>query len=96
MGRPLRVQLPLSLSVLQAGGGDGQEGCLRSTGDLHAAHSVTEAIGPEAGHILLLNLQGVALEIGSFEQADLVLLGILGKESCIRDRKKEQEQSECT
>lgn len=55
------------------------EGCLRSTGDLHAAHAVTEAVDPETGHIVLLDLHGVALEVGTFKQADLVLLGVLEK-----------------
>lgn len=54
--------------------------CLRSTGDSHTAHTVTEAIDPETGHVILLNLHRVALEVGSFKQADLVLLRILGKE----------------
>lgn len=57
-----------------------QERCLRSAGDPHAAHAVTEAIDPETGHVIFLDLHGVAFEVGPFKQADLVLLGILGKE----------------
>lgn len=56
-----------------------EPGCLRATRDGYAAHTVTEAINPEAGHIILLDLHGVALEVGPFEQADLMFLGILGR-----------------
>ena len=66
--------------MLEAGAEHLAGGHLRSTGDPHAAHAVTEAIDPETGHIVLLDLHGVALEVGSFKQADLVLLGVLGKE----------------
>lgn len=65
--------------MLEAGAEHLAGGHLRSTGDPHTAHSVTEAIDPEAGHVILLDLHGVALEVGSFKQADLVLLGVLGK-----------------
>lgn len=74
-----------------------QDGCLRSAGDLHAAHAVREAVHPEAGHVILLDLHGVALEVGAFKQADLVLLGILGKErldqACEHERGKEKSLS---
>lgn len=76
---PVRGQ-PLSLSVLEAGAEGLAGACLRSTGDPHTAHTVTEAIDPETGHVILLNLHRIALEVGSFKQADLVLLRILGKE----------------
>lgn len=56
------------------------EGCLRSTGDPHTAHAVTEAVDPETGHVVFLDLHGVAFEVGTFKQADLVLLGVLEKE----------------
>lgn len=57
-----------------------EPGCLRATGDGYTAHTVTEAINPEAGHVILLDLHGVALEVGPFKQADLMLLGILGRQ----------------
>lgn len=65
--------------------GGPEPGCLRATGDGHTAHTVTEAIYPEAGHVILLNLHGVALEVGPFKQADLMLLGILGRPRPVRN-----------
>lgn len=49
----------------------------RSTGDPHAAHSVTEAMRPQGWHVILLDLHLVALEVGQLKQADLVLHGVL-------------------
>lgn len=71
----LRYPQLLTLYLLLAPG----PGFLRATGDSYAAHTVTEAINPEAGHVILLDLHGVALEVGPFKQADLMLLGILGR-----------------
>lgn len=49
----------------------------RSSWDPHAAHSVAEAMCPEGGHIILLDLHLVALEVGELIQADLVLHAVL-------------------
>lgn len=51
---------------------------LRSTGHLHAAHAVTEAVSPEAGHVVLLDFHLVALEVSRLVQGDLVVLSLLG------------------
>lgn len=51
---------------------------LRSTGHLHAAHTVAKAISPEAGHVVLLDVHLVALEVSRLVQGDLVVLGLLG------------------
>lgn len=66
--------------MLEAGAEGLAGGCLRSTGDPRTAHAVTEAIDPKTGHVILLDLQAVALEVGACKQADLMLLRILGKE----------------
>lgn len=66
--------------MLEAGAEGLAGGCLRSTGDPRTAHAVTEAVDPETGHVILLDLHAVALEVGAYEQADLMLLRILGKE----------------
>lgn len=50
---------------------------LRSSWHPHAAHSVTEAMRPEGGHIILLDLHLVALEVRELKQADLVLHAVL-------------------
>lgn len=50
---------------------------LRSSRHPHAAHSVTEAMRPEGGHIILLDLHLVALEVRELKQADLVLHAVL-------------------
>lgn len=49
----------------------------RSSWHPHAAHSVTEAMRPEGGHIILLDLHLVALEVRELIQADLVLHAVL-------------------
>lgn len=49
----------------------------RSSRDPHAAHSVTEAVRPEGGHVVLLDLHLVALEVRELVQADLVLQAVL-------------------
>lgn len=49
----------------------------RSSWHPHAAHSVTEAMRPEGGHIILLDLHLVALEVRELVQADLVLKAVL-------------------
>lgn len=53
---------------------------LRSAGHLHAAHAVAEAVSPEAGHVVLLDVHLVALEVSRLVQGDLVVLGLLGEE----------------
>lgn len=50
---------------------------LRSTGDLNAGNAILEAVRPQAGDILIAHLHLTPLEAGTFEQADLVILGIL-------------------
>lgn len=59
-----------------------------SSGHLHAAHSVGEAVRPEGGHVILLDLHLVALEIGELKQADLMLHAVLqrGKEGWRKGR----------
>lgn len=52
---------------------------LRSTGHLHAAHAVAEAISPEAGHVVLLDFHLVALEVSRLVEGDFVVLSLLGK-----------------
>lgn len=52
---------------------------LRSTGHLHAAHAVAEAISPEAGHIVLLDFHLVALEVSRLVEGDFVVLSLLEK-----------------
>lgn len=86
MSYPVRGQPP-GLSAPAAGAQRQAGGCLRSTGDPHAAHAVTEAVDPEAGHVILLDLHGVALVVGALKQADLVLLGVLGRTGGVMRRK---------
>jgi len=49
----------------------------RSSGDPHAAHVVAEAVRPQRGDVVLLDLHLVALEVGELVQADLVLQAVL-------------------
>lgn len=49
----------------------------RSTADNHAAHSVCEAVGEQAGDVVVHDLHLAALELTHLVQADLVLLGVL-------------------
>lgn len=49
----------------------------RSTADDHAAHSVCEAVGEQAGNVVVHDLHLAALELSHLIQADLVLLGVL-------------------
>lgn len=49
----------------------------RSTADNDAAHSVGEAVGEQAGHVIVHDLHLAALELSHLVQADLVLLGVL-------------------
>lgn len=50
---------------------------LRSSWHPHAAHPVAEAMRPEGGHVILLDLHLVALEVRELIQADLVLHAVL-------------------
>lgn len=50
---------------------------LRSTGDLNAGNAVLEAVRPQAWNILITHLHLTTLEIWTFIQANLVVLGIL-------------------
>ena len=50
---------------------------LHSTRHLHAAHSVGETMRPEGGHVILLDLHLVALEVTQLKQTDLVLHAVL-------------------
>lgn len=53
---------------------------LRSTADDDAAHSVGEAVGVQAGNVIVHDLHLTALEIAHLIQTDFVLLGVLGAE----------------
>lgn len=50
----------------------------RSTADYDAAHSVSEAVREKAGDVIVHNLHLATLELPDLEQADLVLLWVLG------------------
>lgn len=50
---------------------------LRSAGDLDAGHAILEAVGPQAGDVLIAHLHLTALEVRAFKQADLVVLRVL-------------------
>lgn len=55
----------------------------RSAADDDAAHSVSEAVGEQAGHVVVHDLHLATLEFLDLVQAHLVLLGVLkGKEAC--------------
>lgn len=56
----------------------------RSSGHSHAAHSVAEAMRPQGGNIILLDLHLVALEVRELIQADLVLHAVLQGGSATR------------
>lgn len=62
-----------------AGGQPPPQPGLRSTGHLHAAHAVAEAVSPEAGHVVLLDFHLVALEVSRLVQGDFVVLSLLQK-----------------
>lgn len=49
----------------------------RSTADNDAAHSIGEAVGEQAGNVIVHDLHLAALELSDLVQADLVLLGVL-------------------
>jgi len=49
----------------------------RSAVDHDAAHPVGEAVGEQAGHVVVQDLHLAALELSDLVQADLVLLLIL-------------------
>lgn len=49
----------------------------RSTADHHAAHSVGETVGEQAGNVIVHDLHLTTLELSDLIQADLVLLGVL-------------------
>lgn len=51
----------------------------RSTADNDAANSVGEAVGEQAGNVIVHDLHLAALELSDLVQADLVLLGVLGE-----------------
>lgn len=51
----------------------------RSTADHHAAHSVGETVGEQAGDVVVHDLHLTALELSHLKQANLVLLGVLGE-----------------
>lgn len=50
---------------------------LRSTGDLNTGNTVLEAVRPQAWNILIAHLHLTTLEVWTFIQANLVILGIL-------------------
>ena len=49
----------------------------RSAADNDAAHSVGEAVGEQAGNVVIHDLHLAALELADLVQADLVLLRVL-------------------
>ena len=54
----------------------------RSTADRDAAHPVCETVGEQTGNVIVHDLHLAALKLSDFEQADLVLLGILRGRRC--------------
>lgn len=61
---------------------------LRSPWDLHAAHPVGEAVRPQGGNVVLLDLHLVALEVRELMQADFVLQAVLSTLASMQDRAK--------
>lgn len=49
----------------------------RSTADHHAAHSVGETVGEQAGNVIVHDLHLTTLELSDLIQANLVLLRVL-------------------
>lgn len=49
----------------------------RSTADRHAAHSVGETVGEQAGNVVVHDLHLTPLELSHLKQAYLVLLWVL-------------------
>lgn len=49
----------------------------RSSCDLDAGHSVLEAVGPEAGDVLIAHLHLASLEVHTLVHADLMVLHVL-------------------
>lgn len=54
-----------------------KRGGLRSTKDLDAGNSVLEAIGPQAGDVLITDLHFAALKVHALKQADFMILSVL-------------------
>lgn len=50
---------------------------LRSTSNLDAGNAILEAVGPQAGDVLIAHLHLTALEVWAFKQANLVVLRVL-------------------
>lgn len=50
---------------------------LRSTGNLDAGNAVLEAVRPQARDVLITHLHLTTLEVWTFKQANLVVLGVL-------------------
>ena len=66
------------------------DGHLRSAADDDAAHSVGEAIGEQAGNVIVHDLHLAALEFSHLIQADLVLLRVLGERRTWRNARLEK------
>ena len=60
----------------------------------HAAHPVSEAVRPEGGHVILLDLHLIALEVRELKQTDLVLHAVLMREGG-REGRKGRKEREC-
>ena len=58
---------------------------LRSAADGDAANSVGEAVGEHAGDVIVHDLHLATLELSDLVQADLVLLGVLGRDKGLND-----------
>lgn len=65
----------------------------RSTADNDAAHSVGEAIGEQAGNVIVHDLHLAALELSNLIQADLVLLRVLKEGKRFREDSKAEEKT---
>lgn len=57
----------------------------RSAADYDAAHSVGEAVGEQAGDVIVHDLHLATLELSNLEQADLVLLWVLEDHTAVRE-----------
>lgn len=66
----------------------------RSAAHGDAAHSVGEAIGEQAGNVIIHDLHLAALELSHLIQADLVFLWVLGEEKAMKDMEVKDEVGE--
>lgn len=66
-----------------------------SAGHPHAAHSVGEAVRPEGGNVILLDLHLIALKVGELKQTDLVLQAVLWREGERDGKEGGRKEREC-